>query len=309
MQMLTRFGVLLAVLWGFSPQPEAQAQTVSYSYDLAGRLVRASYGSGQTLVYTYDLAGNVLRQLVTSPQPGPVPTAPNGGVVNAASYKGGAVSPGEIITIFGTGIGPATLAGTALISPGFLESFIGDTLVYFDGIPAPMIYALAGQTSAIVPYAVAGKTSTVMQVEYQGRRSSPVTLSVTSAVPALFSANASGHGPAAALNQDNSLNLPSSPAAKGSVVVLFGTGEGQTTPPGADAKRAVVPLPKPLLPVSATIAGLSAQVLYAGAAPGLVAGVIQLNVRIPANSPSGNVPVVFKVGSASSQANLTVSVQ
>jgi uncharacterized protein (TIGR03437 family) len=298
----TALGLVLGML--------AAADTVNYTYDEAGRLTRAQYSSGKTIQYTYDKAGNLLRRLVTGPaQPGPTPTATAAGVVNAASFLGGPVAPGEIVTIFGTGIGPATLAGVRLTRAGTFDNFVADTQVLFDEVASPLVYVSAGQTSAIVPYGVAGKSSTQMVIEYQGRRSGAVTLPVAAVAPALFSLNASGKGGGAILNEDSSVNTEANAAAKGSIVVLFGTGEGQTDPPGTDGKLAAGVFPKPVAPVSVRIGGQAVEILYAGAAPGLVAGVIQVNARVPAGVASGNIPVVMTVGSASSQADLTVAVR
>jgi len=286
------------------------ADTVSYTYDEAGRLARVQYSGGKSIAYTYDAAGNLLRRLVTGPAAaGAIPAATAAGVVNAASFQGGPVAPGEIVTVFGTGIGPPALAGVQLTRAGAFSSFVADTQVLFDGAASPLVYVSGGQTSAIVPYAVAGRGNTQMVVEYQGRRSPPVTLAVAAAAPALFSLNASGRGGGAILNEDSSVNTEANPAAKGSVVVLFGTGEGQTDPAGLDGKLAAGVFPRPVLPPSVRIGGLASEVSYFGAAPGLVAGVFQANVRISASAPSGNLPVVVTVGSASSQADLTVAVR
>lgn len=92
-------------------------------------------------------------------------------------------------------------------------------------------------------------------------------------------------------------------------MVLFGTGEGQTNPPGVDGKLAAGVFPKPTQTVSVLIGGQQAEILYAGAAPGLVAGVLQVNARIPAAAASGNIPVVVSVGNSSSQPDLTVAVR
>lgn len=290
--------------------PAARADTVSYAYDDAGRLIRVQYGNGKTIAYSYDKAGNLLRRLVTGPaQPGPTPTASAAGVVNAASFLGRAVAAGEIVTVFGTGIGPASLVGLQLTPAGLVDNFLSDTQVSFDGTPSPLVYVSERQTSAIVPYAVAGRSSTQMVIEYQGRRSAAVSLPVAASAPALFSLDSSGKGGGAILNEDSSVNTPSNAAAKGSIVVLFGTGEGQTDPPGVDGKLAAGVFPKPTQTVAVRIGGLAAEVLYAGAAPGLVAGVLQVNARLPAAVASGNVPVVVTVGSASSQADLTVAVR
>jgi uncharacterized protein (TIGR03437 family) len=71
-----------------------------------------------------------------------------------------------------------------------------------------------------------------------------------------------------------------------------------------------LPLPKPSLPVSVQINGETAEVTYAGAAPGEVAGMLQVNARIPADAPSGTVvPITITVGDATSQAGVTVAIK
>lgn len=299
---MARFLTVLAVAGALS------AQTLNYTYDAAGRLASVAYPNGKTLFYTYDAAGNLLRREVLTAVAGPAPVTTAANVLNAASFLGGPVAPGEIVTIFGTGIGPSTLAGYQLTPFSSLGTLTGDTTVLFDGIPAPLIYASGTQTTAIVPYSVSG-ASTQMVVSYQGRRSQPVAVPVAAAAPALFSADATGRGNGAILNEDSSVNSPGNPAAKGSIVVLFGTGEGQTNPRGIDGRLAISVFPKPILTVSVTIGGIVADVLYSGAAPSQVAGLFQANARVPEGVGSGAVPVVVTVGGASSQPGLTVSVQ
>jgi uncharacterized protein (TIGR03437 family) len=245
---------------------------------------------------------------VTILPPGAI-SATAAGLVSAATFQGGGVSPGEIITLFGSGFGPSTLAGAVFGPDGNLTKAAGGTTVTFDGVAAPMLYAVNGQLSAIVPYSVAGKATTQMQVNYNGQQSAASTVAVATAAPGLFTANASGTGNAAALNQDYSFNSPSVPAARGSTIVLYGTGEGQTTPGGVDGLVNASVFPKPNLPVQVTIGGVNAQVAYFGEAPGLVSGVFQANVVVPAGITPGNAPVVVTVGTASSPAGVTIAVK
>jgi uncharacterized protein (TIGR03437 family) len=230
-------------------------------------------------------------------------------ITNAGSYANGAVAPGEIISLFGTNMGPATGAGLSLTPAGLVSTNVGGVQVLFDGTPAPLIYARSDQVSAIVPYGVAGHVTAQVTVVFNGQPSTPLTVPVTDSAPALFTADASGKGQGAILNQNGSVNSSTNPAGKGSVVVLYGTGEGATNPPGVDGQIAGSVLPKPILPVSVTIDGRDAVVLYAGAAPSEVAGVIQVNVLLPDGINSGPVPVVLKVGSATSQAGVLLAVQ
>jgi uncharacterized protein (TIGR03437 family) len=232
------------------------------------------------------------------------------GVTNAATFAAGPVAPGEIITIFGAGFGPASLAGLSVNSAGRVSSAIGTTQVTFDGVPAPLVYAVSGQLSAVVPYEVAGKETTVMLITDSGNFSQSVTLPVTSSAPAFFTLNQSGRGQVAMVNQDGSINGPSHPAPKGSVVTVYGTGEGSTVPASADGQVNSSVYPKPLLPSSVTIGGQSASITYLGAAPGFVAGVLQVNVTVPANAPSGDaVPVVLTIGTNTSPVAATMAVQ
>ncbi len=231
-------------------------------------------------------------------------------LTNAASYATGGVAPGEIISLFGTGLGPLAGVPLSLTPTGLVSTTLGGTQVLFDGIQAPLIYVRADQVSAIAPYAIGdGRATTHVIVQYNGQVSAVFTVPIVGSAPALFTADASGRGQGAILNEDGSVNSLSNPAAKGSVVVLYGTGEGATDPPGVDGKLAVDVLPKPTLPVTVSVDGKDAQVLYAGAAPTEVAGVIQVNVFLPNGVRSGEVPVVLEVGGLASQPQVTLIVQ
>jgi uncharacterized protein (TIGR03437 family) len=242
-------------------------------------------------------------------------------ITNAASYAAGVVSPGENIVIWGTSIGPSSLTyGTLTAGGGALSTSAGNTRVLFDGVAAPVVYALATQTSVMVPYEVAGRLTTSVVVEYEGVQSAPLIYSVQAAVPGIYTQNLQGNGPGAILNQDGvTVNGPGTPAAKGSVVSVYMTGEGQTSPAGVTGAIAPVNVPAPWkqtpLKATATVSGLPAVVEYYGSAPGLVSGVMQVNVRIPANAPSGPLSIVITLTdpttglSYSSQAQVTVSVQ
>jgi uncharacterized protein (TIGR03437 family) len=237
-------------------------------------------------------------------------------VVNAASYITGSVSPGEMVTIFGAAIGPAVPAyATTDPATGKLATTIGGLRVLFNGIAAPMIYASATQVSAVVPYETASISNPSVWIEYAGRTSVAYQLSLATAAPGLFAQNASGSGPGAILNQDNTLNGPGHPAARGSIVQVFMTGEGQTTPQGVTGALTTVTLPPPQVTpapvqlVQALIGGYEALYTYAGEAPGMVAGLMQLNVQIPTGVPSGTLSILVYVGGSISQSSITVSVQ
>lgn len=277
-------------------------------------LTAAKYTAVVTISSTTALtpATVTVTLTVSTPVP-PLVTSVN----NAASYSTAGVSPGENIVIFGTGLGPVTLvAGT--VTNNVWNNTAGGVQVTFDGVPAPVIYASALATSVMVPYGVAGRQSTSIVVTYQGVLSAPLVYNVVPAAPGIYSLNASGTGPGAILNQDSTVNGPANPAAKNSVVSIYMTGEGVTTPAGIDGALALVngtTLNKPQLTVSATVAGIPATVNYAGSAPTLIYGVMQVNITIPANTPTGAQPVVITLGTSntavsfSTQAGITVAVQ
>jgi uncharacterized protein (TIGR03437 family) len=233
-----------------------------------------------------------------------------GAVASAASYSGAAVAPGEIVAVFGANLGPANPAGMELDATGSVATIIAGTQVLFDGVPGPMVFASTGQVNAIAPFTLSSQTAQV-QVQYQGSVSGSFTMPVAPAVPAVFSLDGSGAGQGIILNQDGSVNSADRPAPAGSVIVLYATGAGQTSPPGRDGAVVTVDdLPVPVLPVAVFIGGQRAKVLYAGGAPGTVEGVIQVNVEIPVDVSVGPaVSLVLRVGAAGSQPGITVAVK
>lgn len=230
-------------------------------------------------------------------------------LTNGATFEAGAVAPGEIVTIFGDQISAAGLTGMTLDPNGYVTKILAETRVLFDGVAAPLIYVAQNQVSAVAPYSLAGKTTTELQVEYKGKLTKKVVLPVVATSPGLFTLNASGRGQGAILNQDYTVNGPSNAAAGDSVVIFYGTGDGQTSPAGVDGKPAVDPYPKPVAAVSVTIGGKAAQVEYAGAAPYFVAGVFQINAVVPKGLPAGAAQVKIKIGDSESPDGVTVAVK
>lgn len=240
-------------------------------------------------------------------------------LLHGAYFRGAKAVPGLVMTIVeaaATGgapveIGPPCLTTLRLDPSGRVATELAGTRVYFDGIPAPILYAYASQVGVVVPYSVAGKTKVRVQLVYRDQEAFPLDFNVAEAWPGIFTMDSSGQGQAAMLNEDGTLNGPANPAAKGSVVVFYATGEGQTDPPGVDGEITKDVLRRPRLPVGVWIEGREAQVLYAGGAPGMVAGVMQVNIRLPMDVPSGNkVSVTMKLGDwRLSQDDVTMAVR
>jgi len=292
-----------AVRWTVSPQVGVIASDGTYS-------VPQTAAAATVTVRAQSLADSSLLAIstVAIQPPAPVSLAASA-VANAASFQTGPVAPGEVVTIFGSGIGPPATITAQLNAQGRLASTLAATQVLFDNIPAPLVYVTASQVSAIVPYEVSGRQTTQMAVVNNGQSTPPVTLQVTPAAPALFTSAASGTGQAAAVNQDGTLNGPQSGAPAGSVVALYGTGEGQTTPGGINGRIAGAVVPAPLAPVSVKIGGVDAPVAYAGGAPEAVAGLFQVNVQVPAGLPAGPNAVVLTVGGVSSAPGVTITLK
>lgn len=230
-------------------------------------------------------------------------------VTNAASFAPGSIAPGEIITLFGTNLGPATLVSGQFDTTGTLPTTLSDVRVLVDNVAAPLIYVASNQVSAIVPFGVFGRTSARLQVTNGSLQSNVLTVPIAEALPGIFVLDGNGQG--AILNQDGSVNAQLNGAEPGSIIAIYATGAGQVDRQVFDGRVVTdTPFPRPLLPVGVRIGGRVADVTYAGAAPGQVAGMIQVNARIPADTPTGTpVPIQIIVGSATSQANVFLSMR
>ncbi len=234
-----------------------------------------------------------------------------GGVVGAGNLSGLAVSPGQIISIFGQQIGPATTLPLTILN-GQVSNRLANTQVLFDGTPATLLFVSGGQINAIVPCNVAGKTSVKVQVESNGSWTNVVELPVFATYPSLFTQSNSGVGPGAILHPNFTLNSFANATVRGGTAILFGTGEGQTNPACSDGAITSLtgPFPVPVAPVSIEVGGKPATVVYAGGAPGLVRGLVQVNFVLAVDTPVGPaVPVVLKIGLRSSQAGVTMAVR
>jgi uncharacterized protein (TIGR03437 family) len=229
-------------------------------------------------------------------------------VTSGASLLNGPVAPGEVIVIWGSGLGPGQLALYQPDANGNVPTNVGGTSVYINGVAAPVFYASASQVAAVVPFGISGSLAQ-LYVQNQNVTSAPFNLSVASQIPAIFT-QGSGSGQAAAINnKDGSINGAAHPAKVGDYIQLYITGAGQTNPAGTDGLINAAPLPVPVGAVSVTIGGQNANVNFAGGAPGAVAGVFQVNAQITSGITAGSaVPVVVQVGTSNSQPGVTIAV-
>ena len=308
-------GVIRALVVGLNQTVIADGPLVTLRVQMKPAIPARRYPLVLKDVVAVDTAGSVVVMEASGGAaivPGGGVTVPAvRGVANAASYQAGAIAPGEIVAIGGISLAEGTLRTLVLDAAGSATTLLGATRVLFDGSPAPILYTMANQVSAIVPYRVERQKQTLLQVEWQGIRSVPVALPVTNAAPGIFTTAGSGVGQGAVVNEDGAINGSGNPASLGSVVAIYATGEGQTAPPGTDGSI-ITPaeLCRPVLPVSVTIGGQNAEVLYAGSAGDQIAGLFQVNARIPTTlAPAVDIPVILTVGGNHSQGAVTIAVR
>ncbi|HEY4361958.1 MAG TPA: hypothetical protein VGN17_13355 [Bryobacteraceae bacterium] len=233
---------------------------------------------------------------------------------NSASFLNNGFSPGMLFSLVGTGLGTPATAGVQLDSTGKVATLVAGTQVLVDGIPAPLTYISPTQINAVAPYALTAKKGQVVyvQVIYNNVAGNVYPVMVADTAPGIFY-SAGGQG--AILNQDFGYNSASNPAAKGTYVSIYCTGEGQTNPVVPDghvSNESADQLARPVAAVSLTIGGIpvpASDIAYAGAAPQNVAGVLQVTAKIPPAAASGNLPVILKIGAQSSQSGVTVAVK
>jgi uncharacterized protein (TIGR03437 family) len=259
------------VVWRL-PHPISEAGNAPTPMLGAGAPVR---NAGSQLVATVDHNGGFMslptRSLVSEP-----------------------IAPGEIIRITGQCLGPYQTAVAAFDSSGILPFTLGGVQVDIGGLPAPLIAAQQGGITAIVPLGVATGSAPTLTVKYGGAVAQE-TEQVAAFRPGLFRfLELDGSATAAAINQDGTINSQTHPAPVGSVVAMYATGLGATTPAGVDGRPLNNLNAKYGAEVQVTVNGQPAVVQYAGPAPGF-AGLSQINVRIP---QTGAGPVRVLMGTA-----------
>ena len=247
--------------------------------------------------------------MVMQPSPGgAAPLVTSQGVVHAASDAAGIpIAPGELITVYGANLA----SGAANASSGLpLPLSSNGTQVFLGGAPLPILYTSSGQMNVQVPYTAPVNTTYQLSVQNGSSLSVPQTVTVAQASPGIFTSNEQGFGQGAIVRSDGvTLAQAGSPASIGETIVIYCTGLGATTP----AVTAGQPAPSSTLaqtanPVTVTIGGVQAQVLFAGLTPGF-AGLYQVNAIVPPGLTTGNsVPVTITVAGQSSQAGVTMAV-
>jgi uncharacterized protein (TIGR03437 family) len=190
-------------------------------------------------------------------------TIQDAGIVNTATGVFGPVAPGEMVTILTSGLNLASTARMQLDAAGSVMTSLANVKVFFDGTQAPLLYVNSSQIGAVVPFDVEGKANVAVRVEYQGAPSQTVSLPVASTSPGIFTQDGSSKGAGLIFNADYSLNSRDNPRWK----APSGREAGRWIPPGVDGQMAFAPLPRPKAPVTVTIGGNTANLIYAGGLP------------------------------------------
>jgi uncharacterized protein (TIGR03437 family) len=299
--------------------------------------VAGSSLTGQITINAGVLAAPITVNVTVNVTAAPVPQPTT--IINSAIINGfGAIAPGELIAIKGANLGPVCTTGCiaggvqfSLNAQGTVNSTLATVQVLFDTIPGTPTYVSPTQINVIVPWEIAGRAATNIVVSFNGVQSAAIPVQVVAVAPGIYTQNATGSGQAAALNQNGTAAspyngpaggtyfgtaLPTAPAPQGSVVVLYLTGGGLTSPGGVDgsvsSSTTLMPL-KNWTPgsnvVTATVGNAPATVLFAGAAPTLITGVVQINLQLPAGVTGNALPVVITIDGQQTQLSATIAAQ
>jgi len=199
----------------------------------------------------------------------------------------GAVSPGEMLTVLGRGIGPDEPVTARVTEEEPAATALAGVRVLFNGVAAPLLYVSDGQINLIAPYRIAEWASVDIEVEYRGLRSDASTGKVVPTRPGIFTRDGSGVGEAVAQNEDGSINSLENPASRGSVITIYATGGGLSDPAVIDGQvnAGIVTKPKARVQAWACCTGADQsyelEVLDARGVRGAVAGALQIKVRLP----------------------------
>ena len=251
--------------------------------------------------------GFVLRQ----PRGAPTGVSILGVADSAANAVNNVVAPGEFISIYGNGLGPAVGVGLEIDSNGRVASSLGGSQVSFGGVLAPLFYAAENQINVLVPYEVAKSTQVNMTIAAGAGLSQTLALQVAAAQPNIM----------AVLNSDGSRNSSSNPASPGDTVTILVSGAGALSPQLADGTIAASPAPQPAsnvqvnffftlfsfclvdCPPNIGIGTLAATPAYVGGIPGMVIDLLRVDVPVPANLYMAGPPpfgVAVRVGNSTS---------
>lgn len=257
------------------------------------KFVAPTVANGRVYVPTFSNALVIYGLLSGGPASASAPQI--SAVTNGATFLTGPIAPGEIVAIFGANLGISNLTQFQQDANGNVTTQLAGTQVLVNGSPVPMYYVSSTQLAAITPFSLSGSTAQ-LQVVYNGQTSAPVTVPVAAAAPGLFSSDGNGAGPGI-FNSAGTVVYYNQPAADGSTVTFYATGLGQTSPPSVDGTISNgADLSALVLPVTVLANGQNVTVTYAGPAPGMVAGMFQIDILVPFGMSGDELQVVLQAG-------------
>ena len=285
----------LAVMDRIAAQPTFNGSNLNQAFD---QLPLQNYRSGSVQDANFILVNSIAALPFVTPA----------GFTSAASFaltNPNGIAPGELLAIFGTAIGPAQLANLVVDGSGAVTTSLAGTRVLFDGSPGPLIFTAAGQISVVAPQSLTGKDSVQVVVEYLGVQTSPIRFSVVNSNPAIFTLNSKGSGDGAIIRPNGDIISADNPGKPGEVLVVYGEGYGAATPSLADGLILVSTLPVPVSPVTLLIDDKPVETSYAGGAPSLINGVLQINFKVP-DLAAGSHQIQLQVGDRKSPSGVTL---
>jgi uncharacterized protein (TIGR03437 family) len=236
-----------------------------------------------------------------------MPVRPKGAAACVADATHGyqsPVAPGSFVRIRGNEVAGNRSLAPAIGPSGTLPVSHQGLQVFLDGMPAPLLRVAPHEITAVVPFDVRVGDRVSVRIVQNGAQNGAVTsdlvVETQPAAPGILTADRSGFGDAAALNEDGSVNSSRNPAAPGSVVSLYLTGLGPFDPAAREGTVAAAP-GAVRSGVEVSLYGSPAEVLYAGPAPGLLAGVYQVNIRVPETPLEDWTPLSVTAGSRRAQ--------
>jgi uncharacterized protein (TIGR03437 family) len=273
--------------------PRGTLQDATYvgaNADVVAGLSTAADGTIQLAWSSFSAPNSALSRIRFGGGGWKAPVCLSPTVLNAATFYGDdkGVIPGEFVALTGFGIGPDTGVAYQPDADGKVPRELAGVQVLFDGEPAPVLFAQSGQVNAQAPFELAGKATATISLVYNGTTAGSMTVRADAGRPGIFRLHPATSFQAVAVNQDGTVNGASSPADRGSMVTLWGTGFPSLTPPcetgGLNPSQSVNLFAEGFV---VSLGGEGGQVVYAGSAPGELCGVMQINMLLSPSAAAG----------------------
>jgi large repetitive protein len=253
---------------------------------------------------TPPLTGTTLIAGTVLANPGQ-PAVSSGAVLNGASFVlQGPLAPGSFVSLFGSNLADSTLSAPSVP----LQNVLAGASLTIAGVPAPVFFSSSGQVNAIIPYGIPVNAAQEVVASRDNLVAVPQRVAFAAAAPGIFMY---GKNQGIIVNTSNAFANSTNPVHVGDFIVIYCTGLGEVSPPvpaGTVTPVNVTQYSTTVNPVTLSIGGINAPVVFAGLTPGST-GLYQVNAAIPAGVvPGDSVPVVLTAAHQSS-APVVISVR